>query len=105
MTVKPVSPDELGKYKAEIFPEFVLKAFNDLLAEKYAGYSVTIRQNEAIDRILQYSEDVDVDRAMIFSRGWLNIEEIYREVGWSVSYDKPGYCEDYEAYFTFKKKK
>ena len=28
-----------------------------------------------------------------------------REAGWDVVYDKPGYCEDYKAFFIFKEKK
>ncbi len=34
---------------------------------------------------------------------WLDVEDVYREAGWVVEYDKPGYCESYEATFTFKK--
>jgi hypothetical protein len=31
----------------------------------------------------------------------LDIEPIYREAGWIVEYDKPAYCENYDANFTF----
>ena len=32
------------------------------------------------------------------------IEPLYREKGWNVEYDKPGYNEFYKARFIFKKK-
>ncbi len=32
---------------------------------------------------------------------WLNVEELYRAQGWTVTYDKPGYNESYPATFTF----
>lgn len=45
-----------------------------------------------------------IDRETIFRRGYLNVEEAYREQGWSVVYDKPGYNETYDASFEFKVK-
>ena len=49
------------------------------------------------------SEDVGrLTKAKIFSEGYLNVEEVYREQGWVVSYDKPGYNESYDANFKFK---
>jgi hypothetical protein len=32
----------------------------------------------------------------------LDIEDTYREAGWKVEYDKPAYCENYPANFTFR---
>lgn len=29
--------------------------------------------------------------------GWLDLEDIYRDEGWTVEYDSPGYNETYEA--------
>lgn len=40
----------------------------------------------------------------VFKKGWLNVEYLFRAAGWEVQYDKPGYNETYEAYFTFSKK-
>lgn len=33
---------------------------------------------------------------------WLDIEDHYRKAGWKVTYDKPAYCENYDAYFKFE---
>lgn len=46
----------------------------------------------------------DVTREQIYENRWLDIEDSYRAVGWHVEYDKPGYCESYEATFTFKRR-
>lgn len=102
--VKPIRPDEIGEHKARIFPDFVLKAFNDLLAENFSHGSAKILQKNAIQRILQYGNMTQEERGQIFDNGWLNVEEIYRDAGWKVKYDKPGYCESYDAFFEFSKK-
>jgi hypothetical protein len=41
---------------------------------------------------------------VIFDKHYLDVEDIYRGVGWIVEYDRPGYSEGYEPYFTFRKK-
>ena len=43
-----------------------------------------------------------LERALIFKKGWLNVEEMYREAGWQVTYDRPAYNETGYAYFYFK---
>lgn len=44
---------------------------------------------------------MDVPRNVVFANKWLDIEDIYREQGWRVDYDKPAYNENYQASFTF----
>lgn len=102
--VTPIRPDQIGEHKAKIFPDFVLKAFNDLLAEKYSHGSAKIVQKDAVQRILQYGNMLPEEKSVIYNNGWLNVEEIYRDAGWKVKYDKPGYCESYDAFFEFSKK-
>jgi len=46
-----------------------------------------------------------VDRNKIFEMGWLDVEDAYRAQGWNVVYDRPGYCESYEASFIFTRGK
>lgn len=47
---------------------------------------------------------MDLLRGDVFERGYLDIEETYRKAGWSVVYDKPGYNETYDAFYTFTRK-
>jgi hypothetical protein len=97
--VLPIRPEEVDTGKH--IPDEVIEAFNELIAEKYIGYAVVGREN-AIKRIL--TKLPDVERMDIINKGWLNIEGIYASAGWDVKYDKPGYNESYDPYFTFTRK-
>lgn len=48
--------------------------------------------------------DSTLSPQFIFAEKWLDVEEIFRQVGWSVSYDNPAYNESYEPSWTFTKK-
>ena len=61
-------------------------------------------QKEIVDLIVKKSNNV-YKSGDIFANSWLDVEDIYRNAGWDVEYDKPGYCENYEAHFVFRKKK
>lgn len=117
---KPISPSQIAAHKAKSFPAYVFDAVNDLLASEFSNGSATIKQKHIIDRMLEKAnkdisnEEIDdefggygssLTKDKIFSRGYLNFEEVYREAGWEVSYDKPAYNETYDASFKFKEKK
>ncbi len=101
MTVQPISPDEVGLAKVVATPDEVFQAFNTLIALNYVGGYSTVKQ----DDVMELLEATSLVRADIFKNGWLNVEEAYRSVGWTVEYDKPAYNESYPATFTFRKKK
>ena len=108
---KPLSPDEIGLYKSKTFPPEVFEAFNELIAAKFSNGYATVKQEDVVERIIsKIDKDHDPEdlptrtRSRIFAEGWLNVEEAYREQGWKVEYDKPGYNESYGAYFTFRSK-
>ena len=44
-------------------------------------------------------------RQELFDNHYLDIEPAYRNAGWKVEFDKPGYNETYDSYFVFSKKK
>lgn len=100
---KPLSPDEIGTFAANAFPEYVFEAVNTLLARNTNG---KLYQNKVIEEIIDQAslKGVDLDRSDIFNKGYLDFEEAYRAVGWKVTYDKPAYCESYEPHFIFKRK-
>lgn len=97
-----ISPKDITAHKRNTIPEFVFDVFNELIAADFSGSVATVKQNAVIERIL--ADQIDLDRQTIFSRGWLNIEDVYEQAGWKVVYDKPYYNETYEAYWMFKKK-
>ena len=103
--VEPIKPEDIveksAEYKKASMPDGVIEAFNELIGKNWSGNSAKVTQNEAIDLIIEKVERTS--RRKIIDNHWLDVEDIFREQGWKVSYDKPGYCEDYEAYFIFSK--
>ena len=99
--VKPITPNEIAEKKTEQIPDGVIDAFNELIAQNYRNGSSTVKQKDAVSRIkakLNLEKDND-----IYSNNWLDVEPIYRAAGWKVKYDKPAYCESYDAYFVFSR--
>ena len=108
----PITPDEALQNKKSSIPDVVFDVFNELIAERYIeGQSLTIFQDEVVARICSCTcNDDDKDaiaakKQEIFDKHWLDVEQIYRSFGWTVIFDKPGYCENYKASFKFKASK
>lgn len=96
----PISPDQVVEAKSESLPDEVFVVVNELITEKLLNGSATILQKDILARL----EACGLNRSQIFEKGWLNFEELYRQAGWEVGYDKPGYNETGEAYFIFSDK-
>jgi hypothetical protein len=99
--VKPFTPAEAQAAVADVIPGFVVKAVNTLLAQKvgiglYPAVRFTRSEVEAAIRMAGRIDGGSIDP------NWLNFESMYREQGWKVEYDKPGYNETYEAFWVFK---
>lgn len=94
----PISPNEARL--ANPIPDAVYEAFNELIVERDG----IVYQDEVVERILLKMPELESDRS-IYKKGWLNVEEAYREKGWDVTYDKPGYNETYRALFVFSKRR
>lgn len=109
--VKPISPDDV-KLEDKI-PWYIIEAVNDFIKERYnpsSKSSFTIEQDEilklAFDKCendYEYESFEDFKRR-IFDAKQLDFEDLYSKAGWKVEYDKPGYCESYNAYFKFERK-
>ena len=100
MSVEPIKPSEIAKS----VPDFVLKAFNVLIAEQWDGDSSVVHQKAVVAKIIEESGG-ETTATQIFEKKWLDVEDVYRKKGWFVVYDKPGWDESYEAFFRFTKKK
>lgn len=100
---KPITPDEVGKTKESRIPAQVIDAFNELITENWGGRSATFTQDKVVERIL--IKMPGVARSDVFERRWLDVENLFRRAGWTVAYDKPGYCETYEATFMFTRRR
>jgi hypothetical protein len=99
----PVTPQEALNLKKENIPDYVFTAFNELISENLSNGRAKVEQPNVVARILQKAAigNIEITRSEIFSKGWLDVEGIYRKAGWKVEYDKPGYNESYDAYFVF----
>ena len=100
--VEPIGPNEVKLF----IPDFIIEAVNRLIKEKWVGHEAVILQDEIMDVVS--SDDPDDNkpsRQEVFDRHWLDFEDLYREKGWDVEYDKPAYNEFYKAKFIFKPKK
>lgn len=103
--MKPITPQEALDNVEKAFPEFVFEAVNNCINQNYFGKSsFTIKQDEIMKEILKLAPE-GTTRQEVFDKHWMDFENAYRKVGWVVEYDKPGYNETYDAFFTFKVKK
>lgn len=104
----PITPRQVAALKQKTIPAEVFDAFNEMIAKDWDGNRSKVVQKEVLALIY---EKLNVagssrrrSRQQIIDEGWLDVETLYRKAGWKVTYDKPGYNEDYEASFTFAKK-
>lgn len=111
--IKPLSPHE-AKKKTKPQPDFVIETFNELISQNLRGKTARVSQEEAVvalvAKMLTSVSSLDEDeskakefRSEIFKRHYLDVEDNFRDAGWKVYFDKPGYCESYEAYYEFTK--
>lgn len=98
---KPIKASEIKSVKNAAIPEVVIDVFNDLIVKNFSGNSARVVQDEVVNILVQKG----LDRHEIFKNHWLDVEDLFRENGWSVEYDKPAYCESYDSVFIFKVKK
>lgn len=101
-TVKPFSPDQALANKANVIHPKMIEVVNNLLSKHYNGSSCRIYQNEVMDAFLTATNH-EYTREEVYNNKWLDFESVYRENGWKVSYDKPAYCETYEAAYVFNR--
>lgn len=112
MSVRPITPEDVAKLKQQITPDFVLEAFNEMIAQKWDGREAVVHQDDVVKliRAKMANNAAVLDPEVrhenkIYDNNWLDVEPIYRAAGWAVEYDKPAYCETYRAFFTFKRKR
>lgn len=95
---KPLKPDEVQQRKNEAVPNEVIDAVNALLIRNFNNGKAIIKQDDLVNEIKSRMPLT----SSVFKEQWLNIEEIYRNQGWIVTYSKPGYNETGHAFFEFK---
>lgn len=100
--ISPITPNQAKEQKNKVIPGFVIDVFNQEILKNFNGNSARVIQKTVVKAILDC--DSTLSAQFIFAEKWLDVEEIFRQVGWSVSYDNPAYNESYEPSWTFTKK-
>jgi hypothetical protein len=96
---KPIKPSEAAVLKRASIPDRVIAIVNSHIAKNFddSGRAV-VKQDDIVASI---RADDTLDSTRIFEDNWLDFEPLFREAGWAVVYDKPGYNENYRPYFVF----
>lgn len=98
-SVQALTKDQVkDQIDSRVFPDFVIQAFNECIAESKTKHSHEVTQDDVVERIMKLGS---IERAAVFSNNFLDVEEFYRRAGWKVSFYKPAYYEATKAYFTF----
>lgn len=97
---RPITPEEVRERRIDFIPSIIFETINTMICEKFDGRSATLKQDDILDRVC--NDCSSLGRQEILNKHYLDIEPFYREKGWKVEYDKPGYNENYPATFTFK---
>lgn len=95
---KPISPAEAKKLQYTYIPEAVYAAVNKFLVQKANSKNITIKVKDVIEEIERTSDITSTD---LYDNYWLDIEPAYKEQGWIVFYDKPGWNENYDSFWKF----
>lgn len=97
----PITPDRVESALQGTFPPEVIRAFDEEIVRCWNGSFSKVLQSDVAALIARYLE---IAVGEVFRRGLLNVEPIYRKAGWVVEYDRPGFSEQYRAFFMFAKK-
>ena len=101
--IEPLNPDDVVQAKKQTIPDEVIEAFNESIAENWRGTYSNFTQESVVNKIIDKLPDLPEDD--IYSRGYLDVEDIFRAAGWDVEYDNHDVSEKYRANFTFSKMK
>lgn len=77
----------------------MIEVVNELLRKYFDGHQAVIRQEEIKEMFIKRTPEYDSHR--MFAEKLMDIEQFYRAAGWKVVYEKPGYNERGQAFFTF----
>lgn len=89
-TINPISKDQAIFAHLENIPDSIIDAVNKLLIKHVEPNGVTIIYvNDILDIVC--SDDPDSGkptRNEVYDNRWLDIEPLYRELGWKVSFEE-----------------
>jgi hypothetical protein len=72
MTVKPITPAEIGAQRERSLPPEVIEAFNEEIAITFHGKSATVLEKGVVERIL--TKLPLSSRSELYAQHWLDVE-------------------------------
>ncbi len=91
----PIKPHEVEVTK----PDEAIEVFNSLIRGSWDGRQAKVDQKTAATLI---AEKMGMPREEVFARKYLDIEGVFRDAGWEVTYEKPALNEDsFPPFFVF----
>ena len=97
---QPIKRSEISVAKTSLIPDSIINAVNELIKKYWSGSQASFKQDELLALVL--STDSTLTKEKIFEEHLFDFEQVFRAEGWKVIYNKPGWDETYEPYFTFK---
>lgn len=79
----PIQPSDIPAAKAAVIPEFVIDAFNECIAKKYANGRARVSESDVQKNILAKC----AEHGVAFEQHFLDIELLYEKNGWQVRWD------------------
>jgi len=103
--VKPIAPNDMSLEKKISIPDEVIEAFNELIVENWKKDEATVKQKDAVARIVKKLPEFKRKRTELFELGYLDVEKVFRGAGWVVEYESPDRGDSgFDEYFTFRRK-
>lgn len=85
MAVQPIRPDQIGEIQASLKPDFVMQAWNEMIATSFSKGVAEFTEAALIARIIELAPETEADIIIRFPHPWLEMENVFRAQGWYVS--------------------
>lgn len=99
--IQPINPNEIISEKVKIIPDQVIRVFNELIARNWNKDKSIVFTNEAVE-FIKFLTGASKDT--IIQNHWLDVEPLYRENGYEVTYHESQGNESFPSYYEFRKK-
>lgn len=95
----PMRPGDAAKHKANLIPQEVFDTYDTLIAQNLGHGSATVYLSDLVDALIAGGLATSFDDAQ--KKGYLDVEDVYRQNGWTVRFEKPGFNEGRRQHFVF----
>lgn len=100
---RPITPAEAETLRLESIPDFVIESFNEMITKNLSQGLARFTHNEVMALIVPKLSG-NLTRESIYKNSCNDIAKLFREAGWKVDFDRPGYNESYEPFWVFRAK-